>query len=49
MRSMRAWLIVALAMAALLPSSAQGHPLGNFSINHYAGLRIGTEPSRSPM
>lgn len=43
MRPLRAWLIVALAMVALVPASAQGHPLGNFSINHYSGLRIGTE------
>jgi ABC-type nickel/cobalt efflux system permease component RcnA len=30
----------ALAMAALLPAVALAHPLGNFTINHYAGIRI---------
>jgi ABC-type nickel/cobalt efflux system permease component RcnA len=29
----------ALAMAALLPAVTQAHPLGNFTINHFAGLR----------
>ena len=27
--------------AALLPISIQAHPLGNFTVNHFAGLRIG--------
>src|SRR5688572_20624951 len=37
---------VALAFLAafLLPALAVAHPLGNFTINHYAGLRI--EPDR---
>ncbi|MBI3750143.1 MAG: hypothetical protein HY263_00585 [Chloroflexi bacterium] len=29
-----------IALAALLPAVALAHPLGNFTINHYAGLRI---------
>jgi ABC-type nickel/cobalt efflux system permease component RcnA len=32
---------VALAWLVLLPATAAAHPLGNFTINHYAGLTIG--------
>ena len=35
---------MALAMGALLPALALAHPLGNFTINHYAGIRV--EPDR---
>jgi nickel/cobalt transporter (NicO) family protein len=34
-------LLAALAWLALLPATALAHPLGNFTINHYAGLTIG--------
>jgi ABC-type nickel/cobalt efflux system permease component RcnA len=42
----RARLAVALAVLAMLvlPAVAMAHPLGNFTINHYAGLRV--EPNR---
>jgi hypothetical protein len=33
-----------LAIAALVPAIALAHPLGNFTINHYAGIRV--EPDR---
>jgi ABC-type nickel/cobalt efflux system permease component RcnA len=33
--------LAALAWLALLPATALAHPLGNFTINHYAGLTIG--------
>ena len=32
----------ALAALALVVPAASAHPLGNFTINHYNGLRIGT-------
>ncbi|HXI46608.1 MAG TPA: hypothetical protein VNH13_09920 [Candidatus Acidoferrales bacterium] len=35
---------MALALGALLPALAMAHPLGNFTINHYAGIRL--EPDR---
>ena len=40
------WLAVVVAVAAVLvlPGLARAHPLGNFMINHYAGVRI--EPDR---
>jgi hypothetical protein len=31
------------ALAALSASAASAHPLGNFSINHYSGLRVGAD------
>ena len=34
----------ASAAAILVPDLVAAHPLGNFTINHYAGLRI--EPER---
>jgi nickel/cobalt transporter (NicO) family protein len=34
----------AVALLALLPAVALAHPLGNFTINHYAGIRV--EPGR---
>lgn len=37
-------LIVALAgLLAARPHAASAHPLGNFTINHYAGLELGTD------
>ena len=38
-------LAVGLGLAAILalPGLAAAHPLGNFTINHYAGLRIETD------
>ncbi len=33
-----------IALALLLPALALAHPLGNFTINHYAGIRV--EPTR---
>jgi len=32
-----------LALGAGLPSHASAHPLGNFTINHYAGIRVGRD------
>jgi nickel/cobalt transporter (NicO) family protein len=40
----RAVVLVALASAALValvtPTSARAHPLGNFTVNHYAGIEL---------
>lgn len=36
-------LAAALALIVLLPASALAHPLGNFTINRYAGIRISTD------
>ena len=36
--------LAASVVAALVPAIALAHPLGNFTINHYAGVRI--EPDR---
>ena len=33
--------LAATALALLIPVSVAAHPLGNFTINHYAGLSIG--------
>ena len=33
----------ALVLVMLLPAVALAHPLGNFTINHYAGIRVATE------
>ena len=35
--------LAAVALGALVPVAAAAHPLGNFTINHYAGLRIGID------
>ncbi len=37
-------LVLALGLVALLPAIALAHPLGNFTVNHYAGIRV--EPDR---
>jgi nickel/cobalt transporter (NicO) family protein len=34
---------VAVAALALLPAAASAHPLGNFTINHFAGIRVGAD------
>ncbi|HEY3165085.1 MAG TPA: hypothetical protein VGJ71_12035, partial [Candidatus Limnocylindrales bacterium] len=34
---------LALSAGLALPASVLAHPLGNFTINHYAGLTIGTD------
>jgi ABC-type nickel/cobalt efflux system permease component RcnA len=34
---------VAIALLLLLPATALAHPLGNFTINHFAGIRVGTD------
>ena len=36
--------LLGLAAALLVPALAAAHPLGNFTINHYAGIRV--EPDR---
>ncbi|MEZ0240841.1 MAG: nickel/cobalt transporter [Chloroflexota bacterium] len=35
--------LLALALAALVPAVAAAHPLGNFTINHFAGIRVASE------
>ena len=32
--------VAAAGLVALLPAAASAHPLGNFTINHYAGIRV---------
>ena len=44
MRAARRALVLAILAGFLLPAIVLAHPLGNFTINHYAGLRI--EPER---
>ena len=34
------WLVLAAAVALAIPAAAAAHPLGNFTINHYAGLTV---------
>jgi nickel/cobalt exporter len=43
-RPRRAALALAALAVLLLPAVAAAHPLGNFTINHYAGIRV--EPQR---
>ena len=38
-----ATIVAAAAAALLLPAIVAAHPLGNFTINHYAGLRIAAD------
>ncbi|HEY8218392.1 MAG TPA: sulfite exporter TauE/SafE family protein [Acidimicrobiia bacterium] len=45
-RRVLAVLGVAVAAVVAAPSVASAHPLGNFTINRYAGLRIGAEIAR---
>ncbi len=35
--------VLAVLAGAVLPATAAAHPLGNFTINHYAGLAIGVD------
>jgi nickel/cobalt exporter len=35
--------LLALGVLAIGPAAALAHPLGNFTINHFAGLRVGPE------
>jgi nickel/cobalt exporter len=35
--------LLAIVALVLAPAAAAAHPLGNFTINHYAGLRIGAD------
>ena len=36
-------MFLGVVLAMLLPAVALAHPLGNFTINHYAGIRVGTD------
>ncbi|HEV7810322.1 MAG TPA: hypothetical protein VGO64_06970, partial [Candidatus Limnocylindrales bacterium] len=38
--------ILAVAAGLLVPAVASAHPLGNFTINHYAGLVVGRDAIR---
>ena len=40
MRAARRALVLAILAGFLLPAIVLAHPLGNFTINHYAGLRV---------
>jgi nickel/cobalt exporter len=44
MNRARIGIALGLVLAGLIPAVALAHPLGNFTINHYAGLRI--QPGR---
>src|SRR5687768_14179912 len=37
-------IVVAIGLVAAIPAIVLAHPLGNFTINHYAGIRV--EPDR---
>ena len=41
LRSLAVAALVALPLGSLLPAHASAHPLGNFTINHYAEVRVG--------
>jgi nickel/cobalt exporter len=43
MRTALRALIVALAFLALLPLSASAHPLGNFTVNRYSAITVGSD------
>lgn len=43
MRRLRRAVLAGIALAGLVPAVALAHPLGNFTINHYAGIRIAPE------
>ncbi|GAC1314298.1 MAG: hypothetical protein NVSMB2_03510 [Chloroflexota bacterium] len=40
------WALLAVMLAAFLPSVASAHPLGNFTVNHYARLEPKTDAVR---
>jgi ABC-type nickel/cobalt efflux system permease component RcnA len=42
-RRTRRGLLLAVTLLALAPAVALAHPLGNFTINHFAGIRVGTD------
>ncbi|HUP83594.1 MAG TPA: high-affinity nickel-transporter, partial [Candidatus Limnocylindria bacterium] len=42
MRRLFSALAISLAALALVVPATSAHPLGNFTINHYSGLRVGT-------
>ena len=42
-RRVRRALLLAIALLALAPAVALAHPLGNFTINHFAAIRVGTD------
>ncbi len=46
--SVRRWVGVVVTLAACLavPAAALAHPLGNFTINHYAGIRVAPDGVR---
>jgi nickel/cobalt transporter (NicO) family protein len=35
--------LLAIAVLVLVPAAAFAHPLGNFTINHFAGIRVGVD------
>jgi len=35
--------LAAVALAVIVPAVAAAHPLGNFTINHYAGIRVASD------
>jgi ABC-type nickel/cobalt efflux system permease component RcnA len=43
MKKIRLSAILALLLALVLAPTVAAHPLGNFTINHYAGLNVGRE------
>jgi nickel/cobalt exporter len=42
-RPFRAALITAVVLLAIAPAVASAHPLGNFTINHFAGIRVSSD------
>jgi nickel/cobalt exporter len=42
-RRARRAMLLAVALLALAPAVALAHPLGNFTINHFAGIRVGVD------
>lgn len=45
-RARRLGAVAGLLAGLLMPAAAEAHPLGNFTINHYAGIRVGPEEIR---
>ncbi|MEK7786510.1 MAG: high-affinity nickel-transporter, partial [Chloroflexota bacterium] len=43
MKKLRLSTLLALVIALVVVPTAAAHPLGNFTINHYAGLNVGRE------
>lgn len=42
-RRTRGALVLAVALLAAVPALASAHPLGNFTINHFAGIRVSAD------